>query len=166
MAETKTKGKPKATLRKPTAVKVKVKLLSPQAEVPAYKTEGAACFDIKTLEDIDLNTLNAYPKAYMVSTGLAFEIPEGYHMEVYLRSSVGLNTKLRLANGIGIIDSDYRGELKLIVENVSRFPLSIKAGTRIAQAMIVQDPKVAFEVVEELSESKRAEGGFGSTGEE
>ena len=158
------KRKHRATSRKPSAVKVKVKLLSPKAEIPAYKTEGAACFDIKTLDDICLNTLNAYPKATMVSTGLAFEIPKGYHMKVFLRSSIGLNTKLRLANQAGIIDSDYRGELKLLVENVSRYPIQIPAGTRIAQGMLEKNVTVNLEVTDELSETERACGGFGSTG--
>lgn len=158
------RSKPKTTQRKPSAVKVKVKLLSPMAEVPAYKTDGAACFDIKTIEDISLNTLNAYPKAIMVSTGLAFEIPKGYHMKVFLRSSIGFNTHLRLANQTGIIDSDYRGELKLLVENVSRYPIQIPAGTRIAQGMIEKNVPVVLEETKGLSKTERGEKGFGSTG--
>ena len=106
-------------------IEVKVKKLHPDAVIPAKKTEGAVGFDLVTIEDTYLRTLNASDKADVVRTGLAFEIPDGYHMKLVLRSSTGMNTKIRLANQIGIIDSDYRGELKLIVENPSRGVIKI-----------------------------------------
>ena len=159
-----------ATTRKPkvntTDVVVKVKRLDERAVLPERKTDGAACFDIRTLDDIYLRTLNASDKATIVHTGLAFEIPEGYHMKVFLRSSVGLNTHLRLANQTGIIDSDYRGELRLLVENPAREPVDIKAGTRIAQVMIEKNIPTSFSEVKELGETKRGKGGLGSTGKE
>ena len=159
-----------ATTRKPkvttTDVVVKVKRLDERAILPERKTEGAACFDIHTIDDIYLRTLNASDKATLVHTGLTFEIPEGYHMKVFLRSSVGLNTHLRLANQTGIIDSDYRGELKLLVENPAREPVDIKAGTRIAQVMIEKNVPTSFSEVKELGETKRGKGGLGSTGKE
>lgn len=158
-----------ATTRKPKVtneVIVKVKRLDERACLPERKTEGAACFDVRTLDDIYLKTINAYEKATIVHTGLAFEIPEGYHMKVFLRSSVGLNTHLRLANQMAIIDSDYRGELKLLVENPAREPVSIKAGVRIAQVMIEKNIPTSFSEVKELSETPRGEGGLGSTGKE
>lgn len=158
-----------ATTRKPKVtneVIVKVKRLDERACLPERKTEGAACFDVRTLDDIYLKTLNAYEKATIVHTGLAFEIPEGYHMKVFLRSSVGLNTHLRLANQTAIIDSDYRGELKLLVENPAREPVNIKAGVRIAQVMIEKNIPTSFNEVKELSETPRGEGGLGSTGKE
>lgn len=143
---------------------VKVKKLSDKAVIPSYKTEGAAAFDLTTIEDIDLLTLNAYDKALKVNTGLAFEIPKGYHMKVFLRSSIGLNTPLRLANGTGIIDSDYRWPLILLVENIGRFPVRVPAGTRIAQGIIEKNEDVIFEQVEELEDTQRGIKGFGSTG--
>lgn len=159
-----------ATTRKPKApnagVVVKVKRLDERACLPERKTEGAACFDIRTIDDIYLKTINAYDKATIVHTGLAFEIPEGYHMKVFLRSSIGLNTHLRLANQTAIIDSDYRGELKLLVENPAREPVNIKAGTRIAQVMIEKNIPTSFSEVKELSETPRGKGGLGSTGKE
>ena len=159
-----------ATTRKPKVttadVVVKVKRLDERAALPERKTDGAACFDIRTLDDIYLRTLNASDKATIVHTGLSFEIPEGYHMKVFLRSSVGLNTHLRLANQTGIIDSDYRGELKLLVENPAREPVDIKAGTRIAQVMIEKNIPTSFSEVKELGETKRGKGGLGSTGKE
>lgn len=155
--------KPKTTN---SDVVVKVKVLDPRAKLPEKKTEGAACFDIYCLDDVYLRTLNAGDKATLVPTGLAFEIPEGYHMKIFLRSSIGLNTKLRLANQVGIIDSDYRGEVKLIVENPSRNPVRITKGTRIAQGIIEKNINVTFSEVKELNETKRGQGGFGSTGKE
>lgn len=149
---------------KPKALKVLVKRTNPNAVIPSYKTDGAACFDLMTQEDIYLRTLNASDKAMMVHTGLAFEIPKGYHMKIFLRSSTGLNTHLRLANGTGIIDADYRGEVMLLVENVSKYPVSIPKGTRIAQGMIEKNIPVVFEEVKELSDTQRGQGGFGSTG--
>ena len=159
-----------ATTRKPKVntadVVVIVKRLDERAVLPERKTDGAACFDIRTLDDIYLRTLNASDKATIVHTGLAFEIPEGYHMKVFLRSSVGLNTHLRLANQTGIIDSDYRGELRLLVENPAREPVDIKAGTRIAQVMIEKNIPTSFSEVKELGKTKRGKGGLGSTGKE
>lgn len=159
-----------ATTRKPKVntadVVVKVKRLDERAVLPERKTDGAACFDIRTLDDIYLRTLNASDKATIAHTGLAFEIPEGYHMKVFLRSSVGLNTHLRLANQTGIIDSDYRGELRLLVENPAREPVDIKAGTRIAQVMIEKNVPTSFSEVKELGKTKRGKGGLGSTGKE
>lgn len=149
---------------KPKVLKVLVKRTNPNAVIPSYKTDGAACFDLMTQEDIYLRTLNASDKAMMVHTGLAFEIPKGYHMKIFLRSSTGLNTHLRLANGTGIIDADYRGEVMLLVENVSKYPVSIPKGTRIAQGMIEKNIPVVFEEVKELSDTQRGQGGFGSTG--
>ena len=154
--------KPKVT----NEVIVKVKRLEERACLPERKTEGAACFDVRTLDDIYLKTINAYEKATIVHTGLAFEIPKGYHMKVFLRSSIGLNTHLRLANQTAIIDSDYRGELKLLVENPAREPVNIKAGVRIAQVMIEKNIPTSFSEVKELSETTRGEGGLGSTGKE
>lgn len=147
-------------------LKVKVKKLDGRAKVPTRKSEEAACFDIYTLDETYIRNLNAESKATIINTGLAFEIPQGYHMKIFLRSSIGLNTKLRLANQTAIIDSDYRGEVKLLVENPSRLPIRVPAGERIAQCLIEKNIPVAFEEVKELGKTKRGKGGLGSTGKE
>lgn len=166
MAETTTKAKttkPKAT----KGVPVKIKVLDGRAVIPEVKTDGSACFDLSVIEGYHVTTHNATGGSVVkMRTGLAFEIPKGYHMEVYIRSSVALKTALRLANSVGIIDSDYRGELCLLIENVSRHAVIVDAGARIAQARIVKDEDVSFSIVKELSETQRGEGGFGSTNKE
>jgi len=149
-----------------TKVEVRVKKLHKDARLPTYATDGSGCFDIYTYEgvyldpDIPTETLR---------TGLVFEIPEGHVMLVFSRSGHGFNNDVRLANCVGVIDSDYRGELKvkLVLDDLksSGFGLPYKLqGNRIAQALIVPIPRVSFEETEFLSETSRGIGGFGSTG--
>lgn len=157
-----------ATTKKPSSTSkklvVKVKKLTDNAMIPVSKTEGAAGYDIASIEAVRIRNLNAELGATVIHTGLAFEIPEGYHMKVFLRSGIAYKTKLRLANHVAIIDSDYRGELMLLVENPSRQPIDIPAGTRIAQCIIERNIPVSFEEAEELGETVRGTGGLGSTG--
>lgn len=149
---------------KKSGLVVKVKRLNEKAMIPERKTAGAACFDIVASETVAVRNLNADDKATIIPTGLAFEIPEGYHMKVFLRSSVGHDTKIRLANQTGIIDSDYRGELKILVDNMGRERTFISEGQRIAQVLIEKNEDVIFEEVTALTPTKRGEGGLGSTG--
>lgn len=157
-----------ATTKKPSSTSkklvVKVKKLTDNAMIPVSKTEGAAGYDIASIEVVRIRNLNAELGATVIHTGLAFEIPEGYHMKVFLRSGIAYSTKLRLANHVAIIDSDYRGELMLLVENPSRQPIDVPAGTRIAQCIIERNIPVSFEEAEELGETVRGTGGLGSTG--
>ena len=157
-----------ATTKKPSRTAkylvVKVKKLTDTAMIPVSKTEGAAVYDIASIETVRIRNLNAELGATIIHTGLAFEIPEGYHMKVFLRSGIAYSTKLRLANHVAIIDSDYRGELMLLVENPSRQPIDVPAGTRIAQCIIERNIPVSFEEAEELGETVRGTGGLGSTG--
>lgn len=157
-----------ATTKKPSSTSkklvVKVKKLTDNAMIPVSKTEGAAGYDIASIEAVRIRNLNAELGATVIHTGLAFEIPEGYHMKVFLRSGIAYKTKLRLANHVAIIDSDYRGELMLLVENPSRQPIDVPAGTRIAQCIIERNIPVSFEEAEELGETVRGTGGLGSTG--
>lgn len=98
-------------------------------------------------------------------TGLFFEVPQGKVLLVFSRSGHGFNHDIRLANCVGIIDSDYRGELKVKLTNDSTQAFfNVKRGDRIAQAMLVDSNQVQFEIVEELSETERGTGGLGSTG--
>lgn len=140
---------------------IKIKKLHAAAVVPQYTTAGAACFDLVCVNDV---TITPGREHVALKTGLAFEIPEGYVMKVYSRSGHGFKNGIRLANGTGIIDSDYRGEVMVKMHNDSSSAVHIAAGERVAQAMIEPVHQVAFEIVEELSSTDRGSGGFGSTG--
>lgn len=149
-------------------MKVKVKKLEPNAMLPVYATDGAGCFDIRTNVDSPeyLSRENDYHK---FPTGLAFEIPAGYCMLIFSRSGHGFNSDTRLSNCVGVIDSDYRGELFVKLTRDRSYDygdnLLIEYGDRIAQGMIIPVPKVEFEVVEELADTVRGTGGLGSTGQ-
>jgi dUTP pyrophosphatase len=140
---------------------IKIKLLSPQAKMPVYATAGSACFDIATVDD----NVDIRPGSWAVlGTDLAFEIPPGHVMMVYSRSGHGFKNGIRLANSVGVIDSDYRGELKIKLHNDSSRVFSVNCGDRIAQAMIVPVSQVQFNAVDNLGTTERGAGGFGSTG--
>lgn len=155
-------------------VRVKVKKVKETAIVPKYQTEGSGCFDLHTCfentdEIVKISKVN--PIGRILDTGIAFEIPEGYGMLVYSRSGHGFKYQVTLANGTGIIDSDYRDSVKVklvmnpAINNDTERELVIKHGDRIAQAMIIPIPKIELIEVEELSDTKRGLGGFGSTGQ-
>lgn len=139
-------------------MKLKIKKLHPDAVVPKYATAGAACFDLHALEEV------GFFKGWSFRTGIAVEIPEGHAMMIYSRSGHGFRSDTRLANAVGILDSDYRGEVMVRLFNDGDEPFIVRKGDRIAQAMIVPIPRVEIEVVEELTATARGTGGFGSTG--
>lgn len=141
-------------------MKLKVKKLIPNAEMPRYATEGAACFDLKSVED---GVLREFDKK-VYRTGLAFEVPEGYVMLIFSRSGQGFNQSIRLSNCVGVVDSDYRGEVKVALHKDSAFSAIVSRGDRIAQAMIVPAIQVDLEEVDALTETNRGSNGFGSTG--
>ena len=160
---------------------VKVQKLDRDAILPVYASQGAACFDLHAcLPDeaevsqytvgrtIEGETDKPTKDATVVGTGLAFEIPVGYVMLVFSRSGHGFKNQVRLSNCVGVIDSDYRGEVKVALHSDNHKAqgkaLTIKHGDRIAQAMIVPLPRVQLEEVFELSSTERGQGGFGSTG--
>ena len=151
-------------------MEVKVKRLYESAKLPTYATPGAACFDIYATTDGHLGTdlHMGYGSCATIATGLSFEIPEGHVMLVYSRSGHAFKENVRLANCVGVIDSDYRGELmiKLAHDAVGtcRERFSINPGDRIAQGMIVPVNQVVFVEADELTDSERGNGGFGSTG--
>lgn len=144
---------------RPARVGVKVKRLHPSAVIPAYATDGSGCFDITALECVEQKEDTATYR-----TGLAFEIPQGKAMILYGRSGYAFNRSLRLATCTSVIDSDFRGELLVKVRRDDGGIWYPSAGDRIAQAMIVDAPHVKFVEVDELSDTKRGEGGMGSTG--
>jgi len=140
--------------------KVKVLRLHGDAKLPAYANSEAAGADLSTT-----NGATVMPgEAHTFGTGLKFEIPPGSAMLVYGRSGLGFKHGLRLVNCVGIIDSDYRGEVMVRLINDGDQPVVLAAGDRIAQAMVVPAPQTVFEEVDELSDTARGAGGFGSTG--
>ncbi len=139
---------------------LKVKRLSKDAVLPAYATDGSACLDISTTSQ---GVLTA-GRSKVFDTGLAFEVPDGYVLMVYSRSGHGFKHGVRLGNGSGVIDADFRGELKVCLHNDSTDNLKVYKGDRIAQAMLVPIPKIAVVEADELSDTERGAGGLGSTG--
>lgn len=141
-------------------LRVKVKLLNDKAVIPTYATDGSGCFDIYACEDAEVIAEGQH----IFSTGLSFAIPEGHVMLVFSRSGHGFKHNVRLANCVGVIDSDYRGELLVKLTNdsvIKSVPLFSK--NAIAQALVLPIEKVVFEEVEELDETIRGTSGFGST---
>ena len=145
-------------------MKIKIKKLHEDAVIPKYQTTGAAGFDLHALEDMYIPA--GHTK--LVKTGLSFEIPVGFELQVRPRSGVSLKTKLRIANSPATIDSDYRGDVGIIVDNVIDkdnvfSSLKINKGDRIAQGVICPIVQAEFEECNELSDTSRGSGGFGST---
>lgn len=143
-------------------MKVKVKKLNNHAELPKYQTNQAAAFDIQACID-KTKVLQPLERA-MIPTGLAFEIPEGYEMQIRARSGLSSKYGITMINGVGTIDADYRGELNILVVNLGNEAFTIEPGMRIAQGLISKVNQVQWEEVNVLSETIRGTGGFGSTG--
>lgn len=146
-------------------MQVKIKKLHPDAIVPKYATTGAACFDLNA--NLPCGTIDLFTdEAVNIGTGLAFEIPQDHVMLVFSRSGHGFKNGVRLSNCVGVIDSDYRGEVIVSLRNDHQEKLlRINPGDRIAQAMILPVQQVSFLVVDELGDTERGAGGFGSTGQ-
>ena len=142
---------------------MRIKKLHEKAVVPHYATEGSAGLDLTVISDEDTIVI-PYQGTMLCRTGLAFEIPKGYVGLIYIRSSVGSKLDLVLSNQVGVIDSDYRGEVMLPLRNLGRSARVINSGTRIAQMVITPINQVDIEITDELTETKRGVGGFGSTG--
>lgn len=141
---------------------VKLKKLTPDAIIPTYGTEFAAGADLYSSikEDIIIN-----PKeTKFINTGIALEIPDGLVGLIYARSGLACKKGVAPANKVGVIDSDYRGEIIVALYNHSENPLTISYGDRIAQFVLTPYITANFEEADELSESIRGNGGFGSTG--
>ena len=128
--------------------------------LPAYATDGAAGMDVVAAETLTLRA----GRTVAVATGLALAIPEGWEVQVRPRSGLALKHGLTVPNAPGTIDSDYRGELKVILRNEGLEDFAVKRGERIAQLVLAPVHRAAWREVERLPESVRGEGGFGSTG--
>ncbi len=139
-------------------MEVKIKKLHPSAVIPKYAKDGDAGMDLVATEIIKrTNTQITY------GTGIALEIPEGFVGLVFPRSSIR-NTNLELSNSVGVIDSGYRGELQATFNITSSDRISYQIGERIAQIIIIPYPPIQFIESDELLDSNRGDGGFGSTG--
>ena len=129
-------------------------------ELPEYATAGAAGMDVLSAEDVTL-----VPGArHAVATGLALAIPPGFEIQVRPRSGLALNHGISVPNSPGTIDSDYRGELKVILINLGTADFAVRRGDRIAQLVLAPVVRASWLKVDELDETSRGEGGFGSTG--
>jgi dUTP pyrophosphatase len=128
--------------------------------LPAYATHGAAGMDVLAAEDVTL----APGARHAVATGFSVAIPEGYEIQVRPRSGLALKHGISVPNTPGTIDSDYRGELKVILVNLSAEPFQIARGDRIAQLVLAPVTQAAWHEVAELDDTARGAGGFGSTG--
>jgi len=143
-------------------MEVKVKKLNPKAILPEYQTEHSAAMDAHACLDEPM-TLQPLQRA-MVPTGIAFELPEGYEMQVRARSGLSIKHGIAMVNGVGTIDADYRGELNILVINLGQEAFTIEPDMRIAQLVINRYEKITWQLTEDLSETARGTGGFGSTG--
>ena len=142
---------------------VKVKKLDDRAILPTYGSACAAGADLYALVDGESLTIAA-GETVLVNTGLSVEIPEGYVGLIYARSGLATKKGLAPANKVGVIDSDYRGEVKVALFNQSGKAQTIAAGERVAQLVIAPYLAVEYQQAEELSDTARGAGGFGSTG--
>ncbi len=145
-------------------MQVKIKKLHPDAIVPKYATPGAACFDLAALDEW-CDSISIGDTATF-RTGLSFEVPKDHVMLIFSRSGHGFKNDIRLANCVGVIDSDYRGEVavKLTRDKFSGPTIQVQHSDRIAQALILPVEQVEFVEADELSDTERGTGGFGSTG--
>ena len=141
---------------------IAVKKLDVNAVLPTYGSEYAAGADLYALTDEELVFQPGETK--LVHTGIALEIPEGYAGLIYARSGLATKSGLAPANKVGVIDSDYRGEIKVGLLNHSKEVRTVATGDRIAQMVITPFVTAEYYEADELSDTKRGEGGFGSTG--
>ena len=143
-------------------VKVLVKKLDPAVQIPSYKTHGSSGMDLMAFikEPIKLPS----KKSCLVPTGISIAMSEDYEIQIRPRSGLAAKNNISVLNTPGTIDSDYRGELKIILFNHGKEEFIIKNNDRIAQMVLVPVHKIDFEEVENLPDSIRGKGGFGSTG--
>lgn len=139
---------------------MKIKIVSRSSVLPEYETSGSAGMDLKSEESITIKP----GERVLVSTGIFIELPEGYEAQVRARSGLSIKHGIGLVNGVGTIDSDYRGEVKVPLINWGEMPYKIEEGDRIAQLVIAKYERISWEVVEKLNQTNRNEKGFGSSG--
>ena len=144
-------------------IEIKVKAAHDSIELPTYETNSSAGMDLRAyLPD---GSISLHPKQRaLIGTGLYFEIPEGFEVQIRPRSGLALKHGITVLNSPGTIDADYRGEIKVILINHGEESFLIEHEMRIAQMVVAQYQRVQFKLVKELTSSERGSGGFGSTG--
>ena len=143
-------------------MEIKIKRLNERAKIPTFGTEFSAGADLYCAEEHEISVCSG--QKCSIGTGISMEIPEGYVGLVFARSGLACKNGLRLCNSVGVIDADYRGEIKVVLHNDSEYVREIKPGERVAQMIVMPYPKVSFIEVEELSDTVRGKSGFGGTG--
>ena len=143
-------------------IKVLVKKLNPKAKLPKYKTEGSSGMDLMALIENPI-TIKSQNSA-LIPTGLTIAIPEDMEVQIRPRSGLAAKSNISVLNTPGTIDSDYRGEIKIILFNHGKEEFTVNNNDRIAQMVLMPVLKAEFKEVEELPKTVRGSGGFGSTG--
>lgn len=142
---------------------MKVKVINrSRFDLPRYATPQSAGMDVRA--NIDEAVVLRPLERAMIPTGLSIELPEGYEMQIRPRSGLAAKHGITVLNSPGTIDADYRGEIRVILVNLSNEEFRIEAGERIAQMVVARHEQVEWELAEELADSERGAGGFGSTG--
>lgn len=143
-------------------MRVKIKKIRPDIQLPEYHTEDSAGLDLAAAidEPIVLKPL----ERKLVPTGFAIEVPRGYEVQIRARSGMSLKHGITTANGVGTIDADFRGEICAILVNLSNTDFTIEPGMRVAQMVLSKYETIEWSEATELGETKRGKGGYGSTG--
>lgn len=141
-------------------MKVQIKLLNKTSTLPQYATSGSAAVDLRST----VKGLIMPKNRTIIPTGIALQIPNGYVGLIFPRSGNAANNGVSLTNCVAVIDSDYRGEIKVLLINHGFIPFHINEGDRIAQMLFMPVQPIDFSVVDELNDTERGDGGFGSSG--
>ena len=143
-------------------IKILIKRLSKEVSLPKYETSGSSGMDLAAYIDSNIN-INPGQTA-IIPTGLALSIPKGFEVQIRPRSGLAAKQKISVLNTPGTIDADYRGEIKVILINLGPEPFKVEKGLRIAQMIVCPIVQAQLKEVDDLSETERGKGGFGSTG--
>ncbi|RVY25743.1 dUTP diphosphatase [Helicobacter pylori] len=141
-------------------MKIKIQKTHPNALIPEYQTEGSSGFDLHAVEEVMIKPHSVG----LVRIGICLSLEVGYELQVRTRSGLALNHQVMVLNSPGTVDNDYRGEIKVILANLSDKDFKVQIGDRIAQGVVQKTYKAEFIECERLDETSRGSGGFGSTG--
>ncbi|RKV29405.1 dUTP diphosphatase [Helicobacter pylori] len=141
-------------------MKIKIQKIHPNALIPKYQTEGSSGFDLHAVEEVVIKSHGVG----LVRIGICLSLEVGYELQVRTRSGLALNHQVMVLNSPGTVDNDYRGEIKVILANLSDKDFKVQVGDRIAQGVVQKTYKAEFIECERLDETSRGSGGFGSTG--
>ncbi|WP_033589476.1 dUTP diphosphatase [Helicobacter pylori] len=141
-------------------MKIKIQKIHPNALIPKYQTEGSSGFDLHAVEEVTIKPHSVG----LVKIGICLSLEVGYELQVRTRSGLALNHQVMVLNSPGTVDNDYRGEIKVILANLSDKDFKVQVGDRIAQGVVQKTYKAEFIECKRLDETSRGSGGFGSTG--